>query len=188
MNCLTYCLKLRTLKRNLNFKPCSFTSTRHQESNLSYLSYHMENWVMKTARYKSQHGVAFPPFTKFSEFIKEMCRIKSDPGQHTNSRYFAVRSSIQPKPKISVYKPDTNKHSEGVSRVGTKLDRCIMHRTKHYMDDGLTSCPTAEEAIEIVKDTQSALKIYGNIRPHMFASNSQDVISAFAPNDLATNL
>lgn len=30
-----------------------------------------------------------------------------------------------------------------------------------YVDDGLTSCPTPEEAIHILKDTQSALKEFG---------------------------
>jgi hypothetical protein len=29
-----------------------------------------------------------------------------------------------------------------------------------YVDDGLTSCPTAEEAIKVMKDTQEALKKY----------------------------
>jgi hypothetical protein len=50
-----------------------------------------------------------------------------------------------------------------------------------YVDDGLTSCPTAEEAIKVMKDTQEALKKYGNLRLHKFAS-------AFPSSDLATNL
>ena len=57
-----------------------------------------------------------------------------------------------------------------------------------YVDDGLTSCPTAEEAIKVMKDTQEALKKYGNLRLHKFASNSFEVMSAFPSSDLATNL
>jgi hypothetical protein len=38
-----------------------------------------------------------------------------------------------------------------------------------YVDDGLTSCPTADEAIKVMKDTQEALKKYGNLRLHKFA-------------------
>ena len=56
------------------------------------------------------------------------------------------------------------------------------------MDYGLTSCPTAEEAIKVMKDTQEALKKYGNLRLHKFASNSFEVMSAFPSSDLATNL
>jgi hypothetical protein len=57
-----------------------------------------------------------------------------------------------------------------------------------YVDDGLTSCPTADEAIKVMKDTQEALKKYGNLRLHKFASNSFEVMSAFPSSDLATNL
>jgi hypothetical protein len=57
-----------------------------------------------------------------------------------------------------------------------------------YVDDGLTSCPTAEEAIKVMKDTQEALKKYGYLRLHKFASNSFEVMSAFPSSDLATNL
>ena len=57
-----------------------------------------------------------------------------------------------------------------------------------YVDDGLTSCPTSKEAIRILKDTQSALKEFGNLRLHKFASNSPEVMMAFQNEDLATNL
>jgi hypothetical protein len=40
-----------------------------------------------------------------------------------------------------------------------------------------------------MKDTQEALKKYGNLRLHKFASlNSFEVVSAFPSSDLATNL
>ncbi|VDI02999.1 Hypothetical predicted protein [Mytilus galloprovincialis] len=35
-----------------------------------------------------------------------------------------------------------------------------------YVDDGLTSCPTKEEAVKLMKDTQQALAKYGNLRLH----------------------
>lgn len=52
-------------------------------------------------------------------------------------------------------------------------------RDNFYVDDGLTSCPNLEEAIQILKDTQSALKDFSNFRLHKFASNSPKVMSAF---------
>lgn len=39
-------------------------------------------------------------------------------------------------------------------------------RDNFYVDDGLTSCPCHEEAIQILKDTQIALKEFGNLRLH----------------------
>jgi hypothetical protein len=38
---------------------------------------------------------------------------------------------------------------------------------------------SAEEAIKVMKDTQEALKKYGNPRLHKFVSNSFEVMSAF---------
>ncbi|XP_068227672.1 uncharacterized protein [Palaemon carinicauda] len=57
-----------------------------------------------------------------------------------------------------------------------------------YVDDGLTSCTTKEEAINLIKDTQKALAMYGNLRLHKIASNSEEVMKAFPANDLASNL
>lgn len=57
-----------------------------------------------------------------------------------------------------------------------------------YVDDGLTSYPTTEDAIKVVKDTQSALKEFGNLRLHKFASNSSEVLAAFPTSDLAPNM
>ncbi|XP_071153735.1 uncharacterized protein [Mytilus edulis] len=57
-----------------------------------------------------------------------------------------------------------------------------------YVDDGLTSCPTKEEAVKLMKDTQQALAKYGNLRLHKFASNFAEVMSAFHVSDLASNL
>lgn len=44
-------------------------------------------------------------------------------------------------------------------------------RMNFYVDDGPTSCPTNEEAIDLMRRTQDAMKRYGNLRLHMFASN-----------------
>ncbi|XP_071166204.1 uncharacterized protein [Mytilus edulis] len=57
-----------------------------------------------------------------------------------------------------------------------------------YVDYGLTSCPTKEEAVKLMKETQQALAKYGNLRLHKFASNCAEVMSAFHASDLASNL
>ncbi|VDH95733.1 Hypothetical predicted protein [Mytilus galloprovincialis] len=57
-----------------------------------------------------------------------------------------------------------------------------------YVDDGRTSCPTKEEDVKLMKDTQQALAKYGNLRLHKFASNCAEVMFAFHASDLASNL
>lgn len=61
-------------------------------------------------------------------------------------------------------------------------------RKNFYVDDGLTSCPTSEEAIDLMRKTQDAMKQYGNLRLHKFASNREKVMKAFEPQDLAQDI
>lgn len=57
-----------------------------------------------------------------------------------------------------------------------------------YVDDGLISVSTADEAIELVKKTQPELKEQGSIRLHKIASNSVTVMNAFPSQDLEKSL
>lgn len=61
-------------------------------------------------------------------------------------------------------------------------------RRSFYVDDGLTSCPTNEEAIDLMRWTQGAMERYGNLRLHKFASNRAKVMKAFEPKDLAQDI
>lgn len=56
-----------------------------------------------------------------------------------------------------------------------------------YVDDGLTSVPTEKEAIDLLKKTQNMLAA-SNLKLHKIASNSSEVMKAFAPEDLAKDL
>ena len=60
--------------------------------------------------------------------------------------------------------------------------------TTSYVDDGLTSCSSSSEAISLLTQTQDALKTYGRLRLHKFASNDASVMRAFLPEDLAKDL
>lgn len=57
-----------------------------------------------------------------------------------------------------------------------------------YVDDGLISLPSSSEAIDLMTRTMSALKNEGNLRLHKIASNKEEVMSAFASDDLAKDL
>ena len=38
-----------------------------------------EKWTTETVKYKKQFGVAYPPFTFFASFVREMSKVKNDP-------------------------------------------------------------------------------------------------------------
>ena len=61
-------------------------------------------------------------------------------------------------------------------------------RRNFYVDDGLASCSTDKEAIDLMRKTQDAMKQYGNLRLHKVASNSEEVMKAFEPQDLAQDI
>ncbi|XP_068234141.1 uncharacterized protein [Palaemon carinicauda] len=57
-----------------------------------------------------------------------------------------------------------------------------------YADGDLTSCTTKEEAINLIKDIQKALAMYGNLRLQKIALNSEELMKGFPANNLASNL
>ncbi|XP_062607667.1 uncharacterized protein LOC134269481 [Saccostrea cucullata] len=57
-----------------------------------------------------------------------------------------------------------------------------------YVDDALTSLPTASQAVDLLKRTQTVLKNNGNIKLHKIASNHKDVMSAFSKEDLSKEI
>lgn len=54
-----------------------------------------------------------------------------------------------------------------------------------YVDDGLISCRTSEEVIDLLRRMQQILHDIGILRLHKFASNNRDVLDAFPQNDRA---
>ncbi len=57
-----------------------------------------------------------------------------------------------------------------------------------YVDDGLTSLPTVDEAIELMRKAQHAMLSGGNLRLHKITSNSAEVMATFPSDDLAKDL
>lgn len=56
-----------------------------------------------------------------------------------------------------------------------------------YVDDGLKSVPTAEQALQLIKDAQ-AMCARDSLRLHKFASNSKQVLEALPTNQQAKDL
>lgn len=57
-----------------------------------------------------------------------------------------------------------------------------------YVDDGLLSCTSEEEAVSLVHRTKDALSEGGALRLHKFTSNRRAVLDSFDQSDLAKNL
>ncbi|VDI66836.1 Hypothetical predicted protein [Mytilus galloprovincialis] len=78
------------------------------------------------------------------------------------------------------------KQSAMRSNLGSDVTHFVLN--DFYVDDGLTSLPTATEAVNLLKKTQEALITEGKLRLHKIASNNKEVMEAFPPEDLAKNL
>ena len=68
----------------------------------------------------------------------------------------------------------------GEEKFGTEAARFV--REDFYVDDDLTSQPTATDAIYLVCNTKQLCTEYG-IKLHKFASNSHKVLEAIPPNE-----
>jgi hypothetical protein len=68
------------------------------------------------------------------------------------------------------------------------IDMKEFYNKNFYVDDALISLPTSKEVISLLKRTQEALKVEGNLRLHKICSNSNEVLSAFNKEDLAMEL
>lgn len=73
-----------------------------------------------------------------------------------------------------------------VANCDNDVQNCVCNN--FYVDDGLTSLPEAELVIDILKRTQEALKLNGQIRLHKIASNSSKFLEAFSRQDISSNL
>ena len=72
------------------------------------------------------------------------------------------------------------------SKFGSDV-KAFVHRN-FYVDDALSSHPTADEAIDPLNRTKTGLQEYGNLRLHNISSNSDVVLSTFATEDLSKDL
>ncbi|XP_062592880.1 uncharacterized protein LOC134254337 [Saccostrea cucullata] len=86
--------------------------------------------------------------------------------------------------------PSTAVATYGLRKAVVNSDKDVRDFVERnfYVDDGLVSVSTTDEAIELVKKTQQVLKEQGSIRLHKIASNSVTVMNAFPTQDLEKSL
>ncbi|XP_061193706.1 uncharacterized protein LOC133201933 [Saccostrea echinata] len=86
-----------------------------------------------------------------------------------------------PSPSVAIF---------GLLKSTRNSDEDIVEFVKNdfYVDDALTSLPTASQAVDLLKRTQTVLKNNGNIKLHKIASNHKNVMSAFSKDDLSKEI
>lgn len=89
-----------------------------------------------------------------------------------------------PSPAVAIYGLKRTA-MEGEEDYGPEV-RSFVHR-HFYVDDGLKSFLSAEDAIKVLKGAQDMLA-QSNLRLHKIVSNSVEVMRAFPAEDLASNL
>ena len=75
--------------------------------------------------------------------------------------------------------------AQGEEEYGEEVVNFV--RRNFYVDDGLASLPTAQQAVRLVRNTQAALAT-SNLRLHKVVSNSIDVMEAFPMADRAKDV
>ncbi|XP_062619290.1 uncharacterized protein LOC134280860 [Saccostrea cucullata] len=87
-------------------------------------------------------------------------------------------------PAVATY--GLRKCVERTNVYGADVADFVVHN--FYVDDGLTSVPSVEAAVSLLKRTQTALKEEGNLRLHKIASNEPAVMNAFRRQDLCKEM
>ena len=92
-----------------------------------------EKWVTRASNYKQNHNVAFPPFSLFCSFVRDMSKIRNDPSlrYETSNSDFASRSDSHNKEHIS------SRKTEVVNQKAFTFqqNKCPLHRTNHSLNN-----------------------------------------------------
>ncbi|XP_056017291.1 uncharacterized protein LOC130053762 [Ostrea edulis] len=109
-----------------------------------------EKWSSRANTYKNQHGMLFPPFSYFVNFIYDMAKWRTDPSfQYNTSTLSSQKQSANNQPQIRV-----NARKTELSTNSTAEDKLMfpVHNTNH----NLNQCRTfrqkpMKERMEILK-------------------------------------
>ncbi|XP_061908363.1 uncharacterized protein LOC133653277 isoform X1 [Entelurus aequoreus] len=119
------------------------------------------------------------------DFLRFLWFKENDPGQEIVEYRMKVHIfGNSPSPAVAIY--GLHRAAEhGAEEHG--LDAKHFVERDFYVDDGLTSLPSATEAIDLLTRTQEMLAA-SNLRLHKIASNCSNVLKAFSQEDHAGGL
>ena len=101
-----------------------------------------EKWTSRASSYIERYGVAYPPFVEFVSFIRQISKTKNHPGfmydlETTTNTKTLGKQQFPTKGRVSVNKTTSYQHDQSQRQDGNlnSLDRCIIHKTKHSLDE-----------------------------------------------------
>ena len=101
-----------------------------------------EKWTSRASSYIERYGVAYPPFVEFVSFIRQISKTKNHPGfmydlETTTNTNTLGKQQFPTKGRVSVNKTTSYQHDQSQRHDGNlnSLDRCIIHKTKHSLDE-----------------------------------------------------
>ena len=92
-----------------------------------------EKWISRASRYKQTHHVAFPPFGVFANFLREISKIRNDPGLcYDNVDVFKKGGAkgVNIQQSVSARKTGVTQQAEGLQDK-----KCPLHGTNHSLND-----------------------------------------------------
>ncbi|XP_056443333.1 uncharacterized protein LOC130380174 [Gadus chalcogrammus] len=133
-----------------------------------------ERWITMGSKFKEDHGVAFPPFTLFSQFVRRQAKVRNDPSFafNTSNNNVPPKAAMKPgyKAQVSVHKtgvtPKFNDSdtSSAEKRTDEPDRECPIHRKPHP----LRKCKVfrykpIEERKAYLKDNRICFKCCGYV-------------------------
>ena len=123
-------------KRVVKICLLTFDSSSWVAPIVSKLPYQLqEKWTNRAVEYKKRNNVSNPPFPIFTSFIREMSKVKTDPGfdyeRCLQTSCEPSHKSNPPRPVISARKTEVEPSPNPV--LGPDK-MCPIHRTKHTLN------------------------------------------------------
>ncbi|XP_056093862.1 uncharacterized protein LOC130072671 [Rhinichthys klamathensis goyatoka] len=119
------------------------------------------------------------------DFLRFLWFKDNDPNKHITEYRMKVHVfGNSPSPAVAIYGL-RRAALHGVKEQDSEATQFVMRN--FYVDDGLSSFPTDEKAIAVLKNTKEILA-ESSIKLHKIASNSRTVMDAFPPEERAKDL
>ncbi|MES9882784.1 MAG: hypothetical protein ABW185_18100 [Sedimenticola sp.] len=140
---------------------------------VSKLPYPLQDkWTNRAVDYKRRHGVSFPPFTVFSEFVRDMSKVKNDPSfMYEPSPNSSTKQDTRPKSRFVRQTVATKKTEvkQSETHVSDLINVCPLHKTKHSLNKCRTfKAKTIEQRWKLLRDNKICFRCcnsYTHMKP-----------------------
>ncbi|KAK0131205.1 hypothetical protein N1851_034110 [Merluccius polli] len=136
-------LELECAKEEGYLQGLAFLDTAHGVNPIvEKLPYSLqERLITMGSKFKEDHGIAFPPFTLFSQFVRRQAKVRNDPSFafNTSNSNVPPKAAVKPgyKAQVSVHKTEVTPKSynsdtsSAEKKTGDPDRECPIHRKPH---------------------------------------------------------